>query len=80
MRAQAIGLPICPTLTYFLGAVMVASSQVTHSEVIGNPLKVVQIWNNRATKPIGGLLLAAVNVGAAVAVNSFPARHDFMAL
>lgn len=78
--AQAIGLPVCLTLTYLLGIVMAASSQVLYGEIIWNPLEVVQLWDNRAAKFFAGLLFAFANLGTNVAGSSIPFANDFMAL
>lgn len=78
--AQAVGLPVCLTLTYFLGIVMAASSQVLYGQIIWNPLDIVQMWNNRAAKFFAGLLFAFANIGTNVAGNSVPFGNDFMAL
>jgi len=78
--AQAICLPVCLTLTYFLGIVMGATSQVVYGKVIWNPLDVVLIWDNRAAKFFAGLLFAFANIRTNVAGKSVPFGNDFMAL
>lgn len=53
--AQAISLPVCMTLIYFLGVVMAASSQVVYGQIQWNPLMIVLMWDNRAAKFFVGL-------------------------
>lgn len=78
--AQAVGLPVCITLTYFLGIVMAASSQVLYGTVHWNPLDVVKLWTNRPAKFFAGLLFAFAAIGNNVAGNSVPFANDVMAL
>ena len=53
--AQAISLPVCLTLIYFLGVVMAASSQVIYGQTQWNPILIVLTWDNRAAKFFVGL-------------------------
>ena len=78
--AQAICLPVCMTLIYFLGVVMAASSQVIYGQIQWNPLTIVLMWNNRAAKFFVGFLFAFAMIGTNVAGNSVPFANDTMAL
>lgn len=78
--AQAICLPVCMTLIYFLGVVMAASSQVIYGQIQWNPIIVVLMWDNRAAKFFVGLLFAFAMIGTNVAGNSVPFANDTMAL
>ena len=78
--AQAIGLPVCITLTFFLGIVMAATSQVIYGSVIWNPLNIVQVWDNRPAKFFAGLLFAFAAIGNNLAGNSIPFANDAMAI
>lgn len=78
--AQAVGLPVCITLTYFLGVVMAASSQVLYGTIYWNPLDIVKLWTNRPAKFFAGLLFTFAAIGNNVAGNSVPFANDTMAL
>lgn len=78
--AQAICLPVCMTLIYFLGVVMAASSQVIYGQIQWNPIVIVLMWDNRAAKFFVGLLFAFAMIGTNVAGNSVPFANDTMAL
>lgn len=78
--AQAISLPVCMTLIYFLGVVMAASSQVVYGQIQWNPLMIVLMWDNRAAKFFVGLVFAFAMIGTNVAGNSVPFGNDAMAL
>lgn len=78
--AQAISLPLCMTLIYFLGVVMAASSQVIYGQIQWNPLMIVLMWDNRAAKFFVGLVFAFAMIGTNVAGNSVPFGNDAMAL
>ncbi|KAM0801087.1 permease for cytosine/purines, uracil, thiamine, allantoin-domain-containing protein [Usnea florida] len=78
--AQAISLPVCMTLIYFLGVVMAASSQVIYGQIQWNPITIVLSWDNRAAKFFTGLLFAFAMIGTNVAGNSIAFANDTMAL
>ena len=78
--AQAIFLPVCLTLIYFLGVVMAASSQVIYGQIQWNPILIVLMWDDRAAKFFVGLLFAFAMIGTNVAANSVPFANDTMAL
>ena len=78
--AQALGFPICLMLTYFLGIVLAASSQVLYGSIYWNPLEILKLWTNRPAKFFAGLLFAFAAIGNNVAANSVPFANDTMAL
>ena len=78
--AQAISLPVCMTLIYFLGVVMAASSQVIYGQIQWNPIMIVLSWDNRAAKFFAALLFAFAMIGTNVAGNSIAFANDTMAL
>lgn len=78
--AQAIALPVCMTLIYFLGVVLAASSQVVYGHIIWNPLQIVLLWDNRAAKFFVGLLFAFAIMTSNVAGGSVPFGNDMMGL
>ena len=78
--AQAISLPVCMTLIYFLGVVMAASSQVIYGKIQWNPILIALMWEKRAAKFFVGLIFAFAMIGTNVAGNSVPFGNDTMAL
>ena len=78
--AQTIALPVCMTLIYFLRVVLASSSQVVYGQVIWNPLQIVLLWDNRATKFFVGLLFAFTAITSNVTGNSVAFGNDMMGL
>ncbi|GLB40658.1 putative cytosine-purine permease [Lyophyllum shimeji] len=82
-RAQFVQLLIIPvafTLTGFIGIAVTSAAEVIYGEVLWDPLRLIDRWDNRAAAFFASFSFMLSTIGVNISANSLSAANDMMVL
>ncbi|EJD55067.1 NCS1 nucleoside transporter family [Auricularia subglabra TFB-10046 SS5] len=77
---QLLIIPICFTLAAFIGIAVTSAGTILYGEVLWDPLRLIDHWDNRAAAFFASLAFALATLGTNISANSLSAGNDFAAL
>ncbi|KAI0296964.1 NCS1 nucleoside transporter family [Multifurca ochricompacta] len=80
LYVQLIIIPIAFTLTSFIGIAMTSAGVSLYDQVLWDPLKLIDKWDNRPCAFLVSFVFALTTLGTNVSANSLNAGNDMIAL
>lgn len=77
---QLLIIPVCFTLAAFIGIAVTSAGTILYGEVLWDPLRLIDHWDNRAAAFFASLAFALATLGTNISANSLSAGNDFAAL
>jgi len=77
---QLVVIPICFTLASFVGIAVTSAGIALYGQVLWDPLKLIDQWDNRACAFLTSLVFIVSTLGANISANSLSAGNDIAAL
>jgi NCS1 family nucleobase:cation symporter-1 len=78
--AQLIVIPVGFTLASFVGIAVTSAGITLYGQVLWDPLKLIDQWDNRACAFLASLAFLLSTLGANISANSLAAGNDMTAL
>jgi len=82
-RAQFVQLfiiPVAITLIGFIGIAVTSAGQILYGEIIWDPLRLIDRWDNRAAAFFASLSFVLATLGTNISANSLSAANDMTVL
>ncbi|KAF8154064.1 NCS1 nucleoside transporter family [Crassisporium funariophilum] len=77
---QVLIIPIAFTLVGFIGIAVTSAGEVLYGEIIWDPLRLIDRWDNRAAAFFASFSFALATLGTNISANSLSAANDMTVL